>query len=106
MTSSHSRRKALQRIKPIVDELFDQADPSQTYGDYLESDDDICPLYCSISRIQQRYQDPELIGRGGMKEVYRVYDARAVRHVAMAKPLPEFSNDYFDAFLREAHLTA
>lgn len=106
MTNSHPRREAIQRIKPILDELFDQADPSQAYGEYLESDDDICPLYCSILRIKQRYQAPELIGRGGMKEVYRVYDARSVRHVAMAKPLPEFSNDQYDAFLREAHLTA
>ncbi|WP_442506755.1 protein kinase domain-containing protein [Novipirellula sp. SH528] len=106
MTDKHSHRESLQRIKPIVDDVFDQADPSRAYGDYLESDDDICPLYCSISRIKERYQDPELIGRGGMKEVYRVYDARAVRHVAMAKPLPEFSSDQYDAFLREAHLTA
>ncbi|TWT83880.1 Serine/threonine-protein kinase PknD [Planctomycetes bacterium CA13] len=106
MTSDHSHREAIQRIKPIVDDLFDQADPSHAFGDCLESDDEICPLYCSISRIKERYQEPELIGRGGMKEVYRVYDARAVRHVAMAKPLPEFSSDQYDAFLREAHLTA
>ncbi|MBB3208233.1 serine/threonine protein kinase [Rhodopirellula rubra] len=106
MNNSRGRNEDLQRIKPILSDLFDQGDPSQAYDDNLESDDDICPLYCSISRIKQRYQDPELIGRGGMKEVYRVYDARAVRHVAMAKPLPKFSSDQYDAFLREAHLTA
>ncbi|MCM2370234.1 serine/threonine protein kinase [Aporhodopirellula aestuarii] len=106
MNNSHPRNEDLQRIRPIVSDLFDQADPAQAYDDNLESDDDICPLYCSISRIKQRYQDPVLIGRGGMKEVYRVYDARAVRHVAMAKPLPNFSSDQYDAFLREAHLTA
>ncbi|EMI53412.1 serine/threonine-protein kinase [Rhodopirellula sallentina SM41] len=100
------RDEALKRIKPILNDLFEQADPAQAAGQKIESDDDICPLYCAISRIENRYQNPELIGRGGMKEVYRVYDARATRHVAMAKPLPEFNSDQFDAFLREAHLTA
>ncbi|WP_404308908.1 serine/threonine-protein kinase [Neorhodopirellula lusitana] len=106
MTSTDPSRASIRRIKPIVDDVFDQADPSLAYSDCLETDDDICPLFCAISRIKVRYQNPELIGRGGMKEVYRVYDAKAARHVAMAKPLPEYSSDHFDAFLREAHLTA
>ncbi len=106
MTKDQSTHEALKRIKPIVGDLFEQADPAIAYGEQIESDDDICPLYCAISRIEERYQNPELIGRGGMKEVYRVYDAQAARHVAMAKPLPVFSRDQFDAFLREAHLTA
>ncbi|MEM7475108.1 MAG: hypothetical protein AAF483_08965 [Planctomycetota bacterium] len=29
--------------------------------------------------INERYREPELIGRGGMKEIVRVYDARATR---------------------------
>lgn len=109
MSDSSISRDAIERIErinPIVDDVFDQADPTKAYGQGLESDDDICPLFCAISRIKSRYQEPELIGRGGMKEVYRVYDAKAARHAALAKPLPEFSRDQFDAFLREAHLTA
>lgn len=98
--------EALRRIKPIVDDVFETADPSRAFGGQLDSDEDICPLYCAISSIQQRYQDHQLIGRGGMKEVYRVYDARASRHCALAKLLLKYSKDHFDAFLREAHLTA
>ncbi|MFG0288220.1 MAG: serine/threonine-protein kinase, partial [Rhodopirellula sp. JB044] len=96
----------LARLESIVDDVFEQADPLKTSGHGLTSDDDICPLYCAISRIKTRYESLELIGRGGMKEVYRVYDAKAARHAALAKPRPEFSRDHFDAFLREAHLTA
>ncbi|WP_404309231.1 serine/threonine protein kinase [Neorhodopirellula lusitana] len=97
---------SIERLDSIVDDVFEQADPTKVYGHGLESDDDICPLYCAISRIKTRYEEAELIGRGGMKEVFRVYDAKAARHAALAKPLPEFSRDHFDAFLREAHLTA
>ncbi|MCM2372537.1 serine/threonine-protein kinase [Aporhodopirellula aestuarii] len=105
-SASRDPVERIERINPIVDDVFDQADPTKAYGQALESDDDICPLFCAITRIKSRYQEPELIGRGGMKEVYRVYDAKAARHAALAKPLPEFSRDQFDAFLREAHLTA
>ena len=96
----------LRRIKPIVDDVFDNADPSQAFGGQLDSDEEICPLFCAISNIEQRYEDHHLIGRGGMKEVYRVYDAKASRHCALDKLLPVYSKDHFDAFLREAHLTA
>ncbi|EMI22216.1 serine/threonine-protein kinase [Rhodopirellula maiorica SM1] len=103
---SRDASERIDRIDSIVDDVFDQADPTKAYGHGLESDDDICPLFCAISQIKTRYKEHELIGRGGMKEVYRVYDAKAARHAALAKPLPEFSSDHFDAFLREAHLTA
>ncbi|MFG0255850.1 MAG: serine/threonine protein kinase, partial [Rhodopirellula sp. JB053] len=95
------------RIDPLVKLLYDASEEitSEEMND-PSTFDEICPLYTSICRIDDRYQNPELIGRGGMKEVFRVYDAKTVRHVALAKPLAKFSHDHFDAFLREAHLTA
>ncbi|WP_372720175.1 protein kinase [Novipirellula sp.] len=95
------------RIDPLVKLLYD-ASEEITFEEINDPSafDELCPLYTSISKITDRYQDPELIGRGGMKEVFRVYDAKTVRHVALAKPLAKFSHDHFDAFLREAHITA
>ena len=92
MIPSDFNSEELRRIKPIVDDIFEIADPSQAFGGQLDSDEEICPLYCAISKIEQRYEDYQLIGRGGMKGVYRVYDARASRHCALAKLLPEYSN--------------
>lgn len=68
--------------------------------------EDLCPLYTSMLQVADRYQYPELVGCGGMKRVYRVFDERTARYVAMAKPLETHQEDRFDAFLREAHLTA
>ncbi|EMI18064.1 serine/threonine-protein kinase pknB [Rhodopirellula maiorica SM1] len=95
------------RIDPLVKLLYDASEEitSEEIND-PSTFDELCPLYTSISNITDRYQNPQLIGRGGMKEVFRVYDAKTVRHVALAKPLAKFSHDHFDAFLREAHITA
>ena len=41
-----------------------------------------------------------------MKEVFCAYDVRATREVALAKPLASLTSDVYDAFLREAHITA
>ena len=83
------------------------ASESPLSGDWNQfGEDDLCPLYNSMFEITDRYQLPELVGRGGMKEVYRVLDIKTARHVALASPLKEFSTDRFDAFLREAFLTA
>ncbi|EMI46645.1 serine/threonine-protein kinase [Rhodopirellula sp. SWK7] len=94
------------RIDPLAKLLYEASDEitSEEINDQSALDE-LCPLYTSISNIKDRYQNPEPIGRGGMKEVFRVYDAKTVRHVALAKPLPKYSHDHFDAFLREAHLT-
>ena len=59
-----------------------------------------------VSRKGGRYERPRLIGRGGMKVVYRVYDTRTTRHVALARPLTRHDAEHFDTVLREAHLTA
>jgi len=89
-----------QRIDFLAEELYD---PNTSTKDI---DAELCPLFHSINGITDRYQDPKMIGRGGMKEVFRVFDAKTARHVALAKPLPKFSHEHFDAFLREAHVTA
>jgi len=87
-----------------IAELYGEADPEKP--DDPGTDLVEIPLFTALSRIRNRYENPSLLGRGGMKEVYRVYDAYAARDVAMALPKAELSKDYYDAFLREAHITA
>ena len=54
----------------------------------------------------ERYTDWTLIGSGGMKEVYRVYDYQTNRHVALAKPLSKAKDPDKQKFLRESRLIA
>lgn len=106
-SSDDSHQDSLRRLYPLVKDLYEFSDEIATSElDDPSSLDDLCPLYNTVLRITDRYQQPELIGHGGMKDVYRVFDARTVRHVALAKPLAKHSLDQYDAFLREAHLTA
>lgn len=99
--------ESIRRLDPLVEDLYEESE--QIDASELEdasSLDDLCPLYNTILQITDRYPQPELIGRGSMKDVYRVYDARTARYVALARPLEKYSSDHYDAFLREAHLTA
>ncbi|MCH7228813.1 protein kinase [Haloferula sp. A504] len=75
-------------------------------GGELESRDDSAPLFHALKEIRDRYENAERIARGGTKEVWRVHDRRSTRDVAMAKPLPSLGENDYDAFLREAHITA
>jgi len=93
-------------VASFAKEIYQKSDVTDSRELNQNDVDEICPLYASMRRITERYQSPELIGQGGMKEVYRVYDAKLARHVALAKPLSKYSLDHFDAFLREAHVTA
>lgn len=55
---------------------------------------------------EERYQDKELIGEGGVKKVYRAYDIVVDRYVALAEPKHSETDIKREAFLREAQLTA
>ena len=94
------------RVRAIAQDLFRSCNDLRSESTTPSDSEDISPLYNSIAEITERYQSHELIGQGGMKEVYRVYDVKLARHVALAKPLSDHLSDRFDAFLREAHLTA
>lgn len=95
--------QALEEIGAFSRELYAEAAPRSGTA---PADEEIAPLFRELTRIRDRYENPEIIGCGGMKEVYRTYDRRATREVALAKPAPSLGEDGFDAFLREAHITA
>ena len=95
--------RVLDGIAAFSAKFYAEADPD---SEALPADEDTAPLFDALARIEQRYKGAELIGQGGMKEIYRVHDRRASRDVAMARPAPRLDREDFDAFLREAHLTA
>lgn len=53
-----------------------------------------------------RYENPELIATGGMKEIYKVYDTKNRRHVALAKLRSDVPEEQCEDFFKEAYLTA
>ncbi|MGJ8724790.1 MAG: serine/threonine-protein kinase [Roseibacillus sp.] len=67
---------------------------------------DLSPLYQSLKDSKVRYTGWDSIGIGGMKEVFRVQDQQMERTVALARPKEGFRHERYDAFLREAHITA
>jgi len=95
--------QSLEEIGAFAVDLYSEAE-ARIGGSVTE--DEISPLFQSLKGIRDRYEGAELIGRGGMKEVFRVCDLRSTRHVAMAKPLASLGENDYDAFLREAHITA
>ncbi|MEP4076384.1 protein kinase domain-containing protein [Haloferula sp.] len=92
-------------VPTAYSQLYDEAE-AQLTDDSVNADEALCPLYHALERIDRRYGDGELIGKGGMKEVLRIYDERTERYVALARPKEGMGVERFDSFLREAHITA
>lgn len=91
-------------IGPFVGLLYDEGDPANASLD--SSVVRQTPLYDSLNNLDERYTDQTLIAKGGMKAIYRALDLRTSRYVAIARPLETLGKDHYDAFLREAHITA
>lgn len=89
----------LSQFRDLYD-LADEEHPPQ------ERPLDLSPLYQALKESKIRYKRWESIGVGGMKEVFRVQDQQMERTVALARPKKGFQHERYDAFLREAHITA
>lgn len=66
----------------------------------------VCPSFSSLGDEAGRYQEETLIGQGGLKSVYRAYDHRTRRWVALARLRADRGLQYYDLFVREAWLVA
>jgi len=64
------------------------------------------PIFDELQGLKSRYTKPQVIARGGLKQILRVFDLRTGRNVAMAKLLPDAPSEMYEPFLREARLTA
>jgi serine/threonine protein kinase len=58
-----------------------------------------------LADLEERYENFELIGEGGSKQVFKVLDKVVNRHVAYAKLLDD-KEEHFERFLREARLVS
>ena len=78
--------------------------------DFYDLEEDIIAekctdLYSEFSDMDKRYSDVQEIASGGMKKIYRAYDQKTGRYVAMAC-LHDSVKEASSAFLAEARLTA
>jgi serine/threonine protein kinase len=66
----------------------------------------LCPSYLEVAASGPRYEIREPLGRGATKEVYRAWDSRMKRHVALAYVRPDCGPETYDAFIHEAWLSS
>lgn len=64
------------------------------------------PIFDELQGLTSRYTKPQIIARGGLKQILRVFDLSTGRNVAMAKLLADAPQEMYEPFLREARLTA
>ncbi|MCM8530293.1 MAG: serine/threonine protein kinase [Lentisphaeraceae bacterium] len=59
-----------------------------------------------MSESDERYELKEKIGQGGLKEVWKAFDKKSGRFVAMALLQDDSSEEAIEAFFKEARMTA
>lgn len=79
-------------------------DIAENYGDVEEKE--ISPSLHAVSQISTRYESAQFIAKGGMKQVFKVHDARCKRDVAMATLHDDAPLELCDPLIHEAWLTA
>jgi len=84
----------MEKLRGFFDD-FESEDPAQISSEYAE-----------LTQIDNRYERQELIGEGGMKKVWRVYDHRTRATLAYAEPNDDLHPVFYDVMLDEAWRTA
>ncbi|MDD7986157.1 serine/threonine-protein kinase [Lentisphaera marina] len=91
-------------IQTLVDDL--DHDLSSLYdADDSEIDEAVVFPLCSSLKNNLNYLDEVEIDRGGEKRIFKAYDPRSDRHIALARPLKD-SKENEERFLREARICA
>jgi len=77
---------------------------AEDYGQVDEKE--ISPSLYAVSQITDRYESRKFIAKGGMKQVFKVHDARCKSDVAMATLHDDAPVELCDPLIHEAWLTA
>ncbi|MCM8537291.1 MAG: serine/threonine protein kinase [Lentisphaeraceae bacterium] len=64
------------------------------------------PIYNELGDLVKQYSNKTFLNEGGMKTIYKVFDKKTDRYVAMAELHDDASDELYEIFLREARLTA
>jgi serine/threonine protein kinase len=92
-------------MKEEEDKLAQELAELYNYEEEIEEDN----LFNQIKQIPaafERYDNMEFIAKGGMKEIFKVFDPKTGRNVALARLLQNSPEELHETFLREARLTA
>jgi len=95
------------------EKFFGRLDPGLT-SFFTMSEEDISPedlefsfpIQKDLAQIETEYELVEEVGRGAMKQIYKVRELKANRFVAMAKMVDAMTKESVESFLREARLTS
>lgn len=79
---------------------------SSMYEEPVTPEESEGAIYAELSVSGDRYMDAEVLARGGMKKICRVFDSKTGRQVAMAELRANAPTELYEPFLREARLTA
>ncbi|EDM28525.1 hypothetical protein LNTAR_11431 [Lentisphaera araneosa HTCC2155] len=92
-------------IKSFTENL--DLDLTSLYDDQEENEIDESLVYPLCASLQNKlgYTEKEEIARGGEKKIFRTFDARSDRYIALARPLRD-SKEHQERFLREARISA
>jgi serine/threonine protein kinase len=66
----------------------------------------MCPSYIELVEEDSRFREETLLGKGAVKEVYKVFNSHTRRWVAMARLREDRGPEFYDLFVHEAWLTA
>ena len=88
-------------------ELDDAYSAFYSYAKNL-GDENLDQISVAVGEIKsnQGYSQHELIGKGAVKAVYKCFDEKNKRYVALARPREGLSIDEYDNLIHEAWLTA
>ncbi|MCH2204359.1 MAG: serine/threonine protein kinase [Lentisphaerales bacterium] len=91
--------------------ILDQDQMEYRGSDFYDFDDEVdllefSPLYRELIDISEVYSDINKIDAGGMKSIFKVFDKKTGRYLAMAKLHEDTPEEFYEPFIREARLTA
>ena len=93
-------------MKNLINKSFQIRDFSQAASLLGDPTEDAEDQYLEHLSPAQRYSDESLLGKGALKAVYKCYDHKLKREVALARTKPEANPQYDKKLVYEAWLTS